>query len=340
VTANQRANAPERADLPAGRPLARWVKTLRWLLALVLVVLAVRLLASDPAPVRMLAQIRVSTGAAMILLIVFNQWLTAWRFQIAMKQCAGADVTRAQWFRLIAVGQFLSLVVPQLGHVYRAWALERQHGVEYADYATGAFIFFWFELLTGLGLACAVVTVQDTGFMLGSLPVLVPLSSGFVLLLTAPALAIAIVRRIPLGGGWPSRLIQRVASSFAKARAALADSGFILQYVALNVGVAAVHAAILWLAFDTVGGPFSFGRLMLFQVLLKLTSFVQVTPGNIGLTELAYGVLAEAASGAAQRGIAASLLIRGVGLPVTVALGVALGGLAFLHRQGREAMKH
>jgi uncharacterized membrane protein YbhN (UPF0104 family) len=130
-----------------------------------------------------------------------------------------------------------------------------------------------------------------------------------------------------------------VASSFATARGTLADSAFILRYVALNLVAAAMHAAILWLAFDTVGGGLSFGRLMLFQVLLKFTSLVQVTPGNIGLTELAYGVLAEAASGGAQRGIAASLLIRALSTPVTVALGVVLGGIAFLQRRGRLPIK-
>jgi uncharacterized membrane protein YbhN (UPF0104 family) len=309
------------------------------LLGLVLLALAARLVISDPRPLQLLAETRLSTAAAIVLLIVFNQWLTAWRFQLVVRRCAGIDVPRTELFRLSSVGQFLNLFVPQLGNVYRAWALARQYGLTYGDFAIGASLFFWFEMLTGLGLACVVVALQDPSFRLGPIPVLVPLAVGFMLLLSGPPLAGAIVPLIPLGSGGTSRVIRTVGSLFIKARISLTDSAFVLRYVAVNLVVAAVHAAILWLAFYTVGGLAGFGRLMLFQVLLKLTSLVNVTPGNIGLTELAYGVLAEAASGGAQRGIAAALLIRGLGTPVTVALGVALGGTVFLRREGRNRIK-
>jgi uncharacterized membrane protein YbhN (UPF0104 family) len=276
----------------------------------------------------MLAKARLSTLAAIIVMIIFNQWLTAWRFQLAVKQCTPVHVPCIEWFRLTCVGQFLNLFVPQFGHVYRAWSLERQHGLAYGDYAIGASVFLWFEVFTGLALACAVTALTDPGLRLGSLPLLVPLVVSTISLLCGPIF----VQRLSLGPLRCSTLLQRVGLSIVKARRALADSWFITRYLSVNLLATGVHIAILWLAFYAIGERLGFGSVMFFQVVLKLTSLVFVTPGNIGLTELAYGVAVDAVSGGVQNGIAVAVLIRGISTPVTVALGMMLGGWTFLAR--------
>lgn len=329
------ANEVSPRELP---PWLRRVRSLRWVIAALLIGLAIHLLTLDPAPLRALAHVPPRTLVLIALLIILNQWLMSWRFKLVMNQCAGADLSHLQWFRLTSTGQFLNLFVPQLGHVHRALILKREHALTYSAYVSGLVVFFWFELLASLLLAVFVIAVYDPGFRLGLVPVLPILGAAFAMLLAFPVLLGSVVGRMHLRWPWAERMLARAHSSLVMARATLASSSFVLKFFALNVAVAAGHIAVLALAFDAVGGPLRMERLMLFQVLLKLSNQVVITPGNLGLTELAYGVLAEASASGVQHGIAVALLVRTLGTVVIVALGVALGGIPVLTegRRGRS----
>lgn len=125
-------------------------------------------------------------------------------------------------------------------------------------------------------------------------------------------------------------------SSLARAQATLRCGPVAARFVGINLLVAVEQVATLWLAFDAVGGPPEFGRLMLLQVLIKRSGMIFITPGNIGLTELTYGALAGASPAGVQHGIAAALLMRTLGTVVLVALGAALGGASVLVRDRRQ----
>jgi len=71
-------------------------------------------------------------------------------------------------------------------------------------------------------------------------------------------------------------------------------------------------------------------------VLLQLATYVAVTPGNLGLQELAFGVLAVGLGSAAVDGVVVSALVRVTGVVAIVAFALPLGGVQAL-RAGREA---
>jgi uncharacterized membrane protein YbhN (UPF0104 family) len=130
--------------------------------------------------------------------------------------------------------------------------------------------------------------------------------------------------------------LQRTAHSFGRARASLRPA-FMAPFVAINLLVAAVQVATLALAFTAVGSSLGLGRLMLFQVLMKLSGIILLTPGNVGLTELAYGALSDSTANGLQQGIAVALLMRVLGSIVIVGLGIGFGGVSILRRQGHRA---
>lgn len=310
--------------------VARW---LRWVAAALLVGLTVRLVAADPAPFRQLAHVDVSVVTAMVLLIVLNQFLTSCRFQLVMKHCAGLDLPAWRWFRLTSIGQFLNLFVPQLAHVYRAVVLQRENRLSYSSYTSCLFVFFWFELLVGLALATIVVPLHDAGFRVAGANVTLVLFVALIGVLGLPRLLSG------LGTGWQFRskrahqMIATMRASLSEARRASVDPSFVARFVALNVAVGIVQVAMLGLAFSSVGARPDVGRLMLLQVLLKLSGIIIITPGNLGVIELAYGALAGATSTGVQHGIAAALLTRTLGTLVLIALGVVCGGGSVLMRQ-------
>jgi uncharacterized membrane protein YbhN (UPF0104 family) len=110
-----------------------------------------------------------------------------------------------------------------------------------------------------------------------------------------------------------------------------------VRFFGLNVLVTIGQTATLWLAFHSVGASIHLSGLLLFQILVKLTSQVVVTPGNLGITELAFGALARGSARTLEQGIAVSLLLRAVGSAMVVLLGALSGGWGELFG-GRQAL--
>jgi uncharacterized membrane protein YbhN (UPF0104 family) len=109
-----------------------------------------------------------------------------------------------------------------------------------------------------------------------------------------------------------------------------------LRFFSINVVSTAGQAATIWLAFHSVGAFIPISGILLFQVLIKLSSQIVITPGNLGITELAFGALAHGSSSTVEQGLAVSLLLRAVGSAVVVLLGVVAGGAGALF--GRRAL--
>ena len=307
---------------------------LRWVLAIAFTAIAIWFVVRNPEPLTELARIDPLVLVAMVVLVFVNQFVSALRLGYAIEECAGRVVSAWIWFRLTAIGQFLNLIVPQLGNVYRAVMLKRDQDITYAQYAAGLFAFIWIDLLIGILLALGVVVVLAPDMPLGELPGLVVLACIFLAVLAGPfALERLLATR---RSGRLAALQTRAAEILSAAAHALRQPRYVARALTLNIALVATQVASLHLAFQSVGAELGLAQLMLFQVLLRLSGQIVITPGNLGLTELAYGALASASGASTQVGIAAALLIRALGSIVVVALGLVLGGAT--HLMGRRQL--
>jgi uncharacterized membrane protein YbhN (UPF0104 family) len=313
--------------------LIRHRRLIRLVVALVLLGLAVRLVASDPEPLRRLVRTPPWVIAGIAGLIALNQLLMSMRLSLAVEQCGGRGVSQATWFRLTSVGQFLNQFVPQLGNVYRAVVLKRDHGLSYLSYASALFAFVWLDTLMALVIALVVIAVLEPALALLGVPALLVLLLVIAAVAAGPTVLHALFRRFRPSS--TSRFRTRVVTLLATARDALESPRFLVRFFLVNVVTTAVHAGALFLGFLAVGSDIGVGGLVLFQVFIRLSHLVQVTPGNLGVNELAYGLLAHASSATVEQGVGVALLSRAVGTVTVNLLGVACGGGPLLF--GRRA---
>lgn len=321
------------------RPLlARYRTALRWLLAALLMGFAIRLLSSEEGAVERLLQTPPHVLASLALLVTLNQVLMSMRFSLAVSQAGGGGVPATAWFRLTSVGQFLNLFVPQLGNIYRGVALKREFGIAYMSYASGLLSFVWLDMVMGFVTAFVVIAIFDPHLELQGFPALLSLAVVVVGLISAPFLIARLVRLVPLGEGRAARIQERMHTLLATASRSLQRPKFLLRFFIVNVLAAGVHVAVLWLAFGVANAKIPVSGLILFQVFIKLSNQVAITPGNLGLTELAYAALAHASNCTPEQGVAVSLLTRTVSMTTIIALGLASGGGAILLR-GRRGLE-
>jgi uncharacterized membrane protein YbhN (UPF0104 family) len=307
---------------------------IRWIVALVLLGLAVRLVVSDPEPLRRLLRTPVWVIAGMAALVALNQLLMSIRLSLAVEQCGGGGVSQATWFRLTSVGQFLNQFVPQLGNVYRAVVLKRDHGLSYLSYASALFAFVWLDTLMAFVIALVVIAVLEPSLALFGFPALVVLLLVIAGVASGPSVLHSLLQRFRPSS--TSRYRTRLVTLLSTARGALESPGFLARFFVVNVVTTAVHAGALFLGFSAVGSDIAIGGLVLFQVFIRFSNLMQVTPGNLGVNELAYGLLAHASSASVEQGVGVALLSRAVGLVTVNVLGVACGGGPLLFRRRAE----
>jgi uncharacterized protein (TIRG00374 family) len=276
--------------------------------------------------------------AVLCLLVAVNQALMAWRFLLAFEQAGGRGVSFVKWLELTCVGQFLNLFVPQLGNVYRGVALKREHSVSYTAYASMLFAYVWLDLLMGVTIAFAVIAVFDTRLELAGVPVLFWLLLVISGLFGTPIVAGRVLGRLRSSGPRLTRLRGRIAALLVATQTGLRNPVFLLRVLVVNVFGAAGQVATYWFCFRVVGSHISVSALIVFQVFAKLSNQVIVTPGNLGLNELAIGVLSRASNQTLEQGIAVSILVRAVGTTMVIVLGLLAGGAAPL-LSGRRALE-
>lgn len=302
----------------------------RWALALFLCALAAYALWRDPEPLRKLAKTPPDVVAVLCLLVVVNQAFMAWRFLLAFEQAGGRGVSFVKWFRLTCVGQFLNLFVPQLGNVYRGVALKREHSVSYTAYASMLFAYVWLDLIMGVTIAFVVIALFDWRLRLAGGPVLLWLLLVVSGLFLAPVVAGRVLERVPSTSPGFLRARERVTALLGATRTGLKNPVFLLRVLLVNVFSSAGQVATYWFCFRVVGSRISVSALIVFQVFAKLSNQVIITPGNLGLNELAIGVLSRASNQTLEQGIAVSLLVRAVSTSMQIVLGLVWGGGALL----------
>jgi len=311
---------------------------LRWLLALLLMGLAIRLLRADPEPLKRLLSTRLDVLVGLAVLVVVNQFLMSWRLSFAVEQCGGRGVTGLTWFRLTSVGQFLNLFVPQLGNVYRGIVLKRDHGVSYLAYASGLVAFVWMDMVMGFVVALVVILLRDPTFRMLGLPAPLVLCLVLGALLVGPLAAARLVGDTAGDGGMFGRLGRRASTLLVTTVQVLKSPWFVARFFCVSLLGTLGQVVTLWLSFAAVGARVPVGALIVFQVFIKLSNQVTITPGNLGLTELTYGILAGSSTFKLEQGIAAALIMRAVGMVMIIFLGLASGGGSYLLNRRRETL--
>lgn len=319
------------------KPPRRIYRYLRWVVAGAAIAFVARQLMSNPEPLQRVLRTGPGVLAGLCGLVVLNQALMSVRFALAMKQTGAGGVSLVTWFRLTSIGQMLNLFVPQLGNVYRAVTLRRDYGISYLGYATGLVSFVWLDIVMGIVIAILVIGGLQPGLRFAGAPALLLLLAGLIVTFLGPIVAAFVLGRLPSRSGWLGKMQARLTTLLATASAAARSPSLMLRFFLLNTVVTAGQTATLWLAFHSVGDAIPLPGLVLFQILVKLSSQIVLTPGNLGITELAFGGLAHGSASTLEHGVAVSLLLRAVGSAMVCTLGVLSGGSDVLFG-GRRAL--
>jgi uncharacterized membrane protein YbhN (UPF0104 family) len=249
------------------------------------------------------------------------------RFHVVLVRFTDRQVGFEPWLRLFVLGRFLNLFVPQGGNVYRAVELHRRFGVRPTHFVAAFVNAPWLAMVLNLALGSIAVATLQPAASLGGWPLWLVLAGATLLGAMAPFVALGVLPLVPRG--WRplvwlhARLVEMVRATLASLR----DLRYLLRVFAWTL-VSFVQASVmLWYGFAVLGSPVGIAEAIAFYVLLQLATYFPLTPGNVGVQELAFGALAAGFGAAAVDGVAVSGLVRVTGVMALVLAALPLGGV-------------
>jgi len=284
-----------------------------------------------------LTSVGIPAVAALVLLQSAGLVTQAYRYRLTVDEAAGSNLPFLSWLRLFVVGRFLNAIAPQAGNAYRAVRLREDYAIPITRYLSGFLAFIWLSTLLNLVLALAVILVVEPELRFGEVPAVTVIAGLLTVTAASPPLALWLFQRRRVESatrwGWLYRRTEDMLSGAVR----VARSGRTLgRFFGAALAGLAIWVAAFAVSFEALGLEVSFASVVVFYVLQQLGTYLNITPGNLGLQELYSGALAAQLGIGLTGGLLVATLIRLTALITLLAVGTVLGGFRSFRRIRRS----
>lgn len=311
-------------------------RTLPWILfalALLATALLVWLRGED---VSALAALSLPALAALVALQLLYLWVQSGRFHVVLVRFAKREIDLWRWFELFVLGRFLNLFMPQAGNVYRALELRRRFDIGVQEFLVAFVNAPWLAMVLNFLFGAAAVALLAPEVPLAGVPLYLALLAAALVSALAPLVALTLLPLVPQRFRATAWLRARLSEMVGVTLASLRERRYLLRVGAWTLVSFVQASAMLYVGFVALGIEVGVAEAIAFYVLLQLATYLQVTPGNLGLQELAFGALSAGFGASVSDGVLVSALVRVTGVVALLIAALPLGGLTAL-REARVA---
>jgi len=306
--------------------LRRYKKIIQWLLAAGCLIYIVAFFRKNSQELQLLTNLNPLYLIALASLIFLGHLIFTYRFHMVLKKCTGKTIPFWHWFKMVILGRFLSTIAPQAGNIYRSITLKQNYQIPHAHYAGSLFAVTWMDAIFNFIIAGIILLLFQPEMLLGGIRM------WLLLLLLAVGLALVPIMLKILIGRWRFHnprikwLHNRLSELLKVSLSTLGDGPFMFKFFLIGI-ISFINAvAAFYLCFGSLGIQVNLSLLALFYVILKLSNQIMITPGNLGIREIAYGLISQHMQIGMTQGILVSVLIRLISTIVIIILGFFLGG--------------
>lgn len=269
------------------------------------------------------ADVNVTAATAGVLLSAQGGYLVteSLRMQVILERAADGVFGVVHMFRVFVLSRMLNLAIPQSGNVYRIAEIKTRYNAAITESTGGVLTFAWLSVSLSLIAATALTTL---GVGSSDDTVQWPLLLGLTIVVIAiPIGVMALSRYLGHSGAFIGRLRRLALSPIPVLR----DRATLLRFTALWAASVAIIVAMYSATFAMVGPVPPIGALIALYALIQATSFVVITPGNIGIQDLGFATIAVWFGSDAATASAAALIVRISGVLVTSLAAVIIVGI-------------
>ena len=320
--------------------MGKYKQIIRWSIAACCIGYIIWFFFKNTEELKIVSGLPVMPVVGMASLAVLSHIVYSWRFAIILKKCSGRSIAFITLFRIVVLGRFLSTFAPQAGTVYRSVCLKKNYGISYTSYAGSLFSITWLDTCLNLIFAGIIILAIEPKLQIANLPILYLLAITLVLILAVPLILEAIFRSIKFRNQKIAWVHSKLSELLTVSVQSLKDGKYMAKIILTGL-VGFINTLVIFhFCFFSLNIQFDLPDLALFYVILKLSNHLIITPGNMGVRELAYGILSEQIHIGMAKGILISVILRIIGTLVIIALGASLGGFDLLRHRGNYIEKN
>ncbi len=308
-------------------------KIIRLLIALACIIYLVRFFYKNKDSLLLILKLDVPTIFFIIILTVSYFFIYSLRFQIVLEKCSSIRLNYIYLFKLLIQARFLNLVFSQMGNVYRGYKLKKDCNISYTRYISSFTSTLWMDTCFNLFFATTVILVLSPRFKIGYF---IAWQTFLILALLISAVPVAVIFlmskfkiKIKFLDWTHAKLTEVLSVTISNLR----DTTYLLKFFSLGIIQLALTVLAHYILFKRFDLILNLPTLLVFYILLRLSIFISITPGNIGVQEIAYGFIAEQMGIGMAAGILVSVVARVLNFFIIILLGIILGGTSLLRRR-------
>ena len=233
----------------------------------------------------------------------------------------------------ILLGRFLNTVIPQLGNLYRGVTLKQNYNISYTRYISSLASFAWMEISINLIFALIIILLTNRQLQIAGIDARLFLSGLVILVIAGPIVADAIIRLFKVQNKTLVWIHSRLFLVFSTAVTSLKDSSYIISIVSTTFLAFIITITMFYVCFLSINVHISITATVVFLAVLKIADVIVITPGNIGVREIIFGIVTQQIGLSMMEGILASTILRVLGTILVLIIGMSLGGIGVLQRR-------
>jgi len=311
---------------------ALWKRFAQYALVALCTIYVVQFFRANTDALKLAAAVRPSAVVWLIVLNLVSLLLQSCRQRIVLVKVSQRHIPFWRWYQLFVLGTFINRAFPQAGALFRSIRLKAEYGVPYTRYISAYVSFSWLDTAINFITALVVVHFTQPDLAIAGYPARLIIIALIILTLVAtPVVGSAILwlrGRVP----WFAWAQNRLAEVFEATFATLGDAGYLAKVAATGLLSFALTAVVFQVSFRAFGTDVPWSVLALYCVMMKLSNQIVITPGNMGVREVAYGLLGRLAGVGEGQALLVSILTRLVTTIVVIVMGLSLGGLGFIRK--------
>ena len=313
--------------------LVRHKNLLRWVLALLVLILVGKFLANNKESLSRLESLRLWHLAGLYALYVVTLFINAYRTYLIIRSLAQHHISFWVWYKLFIMSRMGNILLSQAGNIYRAAVLKGRYGLSYTTYINFYLFFAWVTTLINFALVFCLILLLRPVLTIAGINGLALMGILIAVILLGPILAEKILKILRPRSGFLAKVFGKLHGMIVTMMHQGTNARLMTKLVALGFMHVTIGVLLLGIVFRGMGVEPNVPDLALFLALYKLSTLIVLTPGNLGIREMAFGFLSQALGIGMAEGILASAMLYAVHSSLVISLGLAFGSSHLFNRK-------
>jgi len=313
--------------------LSRVKKIIRLVLFAICIVYIVGFFYKNRDTLNLVFNLDLTAIFSIVALTVLYYPVQACLLRVILEKCSGSKLPFFGWFKIFILSTFLNMVLSQAGNVYRGLRLKSDYNISYTRYISSYISFAWMDLWINLIIATTIIVLLKPDLQIGPLVAWKILLAAIIVVIAVPILIEILWRKIKFSHLRLSWIHSKTSEVLIVAVNNIKDIAYLAKIILINIVVLICITGLFHFCFLVLGISLNIPTLVIFHALSKIGGYINITPGNLGIQELAYGFLGTQMGIGMAQSVLVSAFMRLAATTVLILLGITLGGISLLRNR-------